>query len=91
MATTHHNQQHPPMYRVSHFTPQSRPHWCWIIMVTWLSLSGRQPTITGETADVGKGITLWCVLPGAPSFASQAEAARWAELMQLPNLVIDTE
>ena len=91
MATIHHSPKNPPCYKVSHFTPRLRPLWRWIITVPIITLSEDQPTITGEIINIGNGTTMWSGLPGAPSFATRAEAVRWAQLMQLPNLSIESE
>jgi hypothetical protein len=81
------NTKNPAIYKVSHFTPAAKACWCWLVLIPAITLTGRQSTITGETVDVVPARTLWTALPGSPSFPSREAAARWAELMQLPNVV----
>ena len=89
MATTYHNQTTPAVYKVIHFTPTSEAHWCWAVTIPVITLSGPQLTITGQTVDVGQGISMWSGLPGAPSFKTRADAMHWTDLMQLPNVVAE--
>jgi len=89
MSTTYHDQKNPPEYRITHFTPQSRAHWCWIVTIPCITLSGVQDTITGQRVNVGPGMTMRSGLAGAPSFQTRDAAIHWAELMQLPNLSIE--
>jgi hypothetical protein len=89
MSTTYHNQKNPPVYKITHFTPAVKSCWCWIVTIPAITLSGQQEVIAGKTADIGPGITAWSCLSGSPSFPDRASALRWAELMQLPNVIAE--
>jgi len=89
MATIYHSQQRPQTYKVTHFTPQVKSCWCWIVTIPCITISGVQEVITGQKVDVGAGMTMWSSLPGSPSFDSREAAVRWVELMQLPNVSVE--
>jgi len=75
--------------RLIHFTPANRRCWCWMLVCPIISLRGPQRTITGEVVDTGElGSCAWSNLPGAPDFATRAEALRWCELV--PGLVVSS-
>ena len=90
MGTTYHNEQNPAIYNVIHFTPTLKTCWRWVIVIPAITLTGLQPSITGEMVNVGRtGITAWTGLPGAPSFDTRDAAIRWTELMGLPNVIAE--
>lgn len=78
MATIYHAPDARPI-RLTHFTPLSRAHWCWSFMRPEVSLSGLQPTITGEIVDTGAGTTAWGHVRGTPDFETREQADAWAE------------
>lgn len=78
MATIRHEADARPI-RLTHFTPMARECWSWMFFRPVLSLSGLQPTITGEVIDIGAGSTAWEHVKDTPSFQSREAADDWAE------------
>jgi len=73
--------------RLSHFTPEARRCWCWLVLWPEIALCGPQRLVTGGVV-AGVSSCAWTSVPGIPSFQTREEAERWISLV--PGLIVDT-
>jgi hypothetical protein len=75
-----HVSQTRGIVKLTHFTPQSRAHWCWMFFAPVLVLlPGEQRTIFGTVVTDHPGSTVWEGVSGLPKFQTREEALAWCE------------